>query len=451
MDYTHPDGDTIDLAVIGARATDPVHRIGSLLTNPGGPGGSGVGFIRDSYRARAGAPSLFDAPLRAVFDIVGFDPRGVGRGAPVRCLSDAELDDYTALDGAPTTPSHIAALVAGDQSFAAGCHARSAGLLPYLGTPNAARDLDLLRAVLGDQKLYYLGFSYGTYLGAIYTGLFPTRVGRLVLDGPQPPNVAGPQLDLGQASGFQDELDRFITDCVTHPDCPLGTDRGRAAGKLTDFLASTRAHPLSTGTHRVLTEALAETGVTSPLYTSPHSWAHLRQVLTQAIHGDGAGLLRLADHYNQRDPDTGHYANTGAANAAINCLDHPSPVHSPADVATTLPAYQAASPLIGATAAWAELLCAYWPVTAPSPAHPIHYTGTPPILVVGTTHDPATPYPGAQNMTHQLGSALLLTYNGDGHTAYGRGSDCINNAVDTYLTHATPTRHRLPTQPPPPH
>ncbi|MGB9282122.1 MAG: alpha/beta hydrolase [Pseudonocardiaceae bacterium] len=434
LDYRHPAGRTIALAVIRATATDAAHRIGSLITNPGGPGGSGVDFVKQSYPAQPGQPSHFDPSLRADFDIVGFDPRGVGQSAPVTCLTDTQLDQYTSLDPDPTTPSEVAAVVTGDKTFATGCQTHSAMLLPYVGTPNAARDMDILRAALGDQKMYYLGASYGTYLGAIYAGLFPTHIARAVLDGPEAPNLTTKQLDLGQAQGFQTELTRFIADCVTHADCPLGTDATTAGHKLADFFASTQVHPLPTGTSRMLDEALAETGVVVTMYDSPQSWPILRSALATAMAGNGRELLRLSDLYDERDPRTGHYSNEIEANVAINCLDHSDPVRTIGDVQAELPAYEHASPLLGASFAWADLMCAYWPVPAKSQPHPIHYAGSPPILVVGTVHDPATPYPSAQDMAQQLGSAVLLTYNGDGHTAYGRGSRCIDSAVDTYLT-----------------
>jgi pimeloyl-ACP methyl ester carboxylesterase len=420
------------LAVIRARATDPVHRIGSLITNPGGPGGSGVQFVEQSY-GQHGQPSHFGRQLQADFDIVGFDPRGVGHSAPITCLSDQQLDRYFALNPTPHTPNQINSVVAADKEFVAGCQVRSATLLPYVGTANAARDMDILRAALGDQKMYYLGASYGTYLGAIYAELFPTRIARAVLDGPLPPNLTTTQLDLGQAQGFQTELTRFLSDCVTHPDCPLGTDPSTAEQKLADFLASTRAQPLPTGTGRMLDEALAETGVIVTLYDSPTSWPLLRAALTTAMAGNGRVLLALSDSYNDRNPRTGHYSNQSEANVAINCLDHPDPVHTVADVEAALPAYQQASRIVGASFAWDDLTCAYWPVPPQSQPHAVHYAGTPPILVVGTIHDPATPYPSAIQMSDELRSAVLLTYNGDGHTAYHRGSSCINAAVDDYL------------------
>ncbi|MGH3868051.1 MAG: alpha/beta hydrolase [Pseudonocardiaceae bacterium] len=436
LDYTTPDGDTITLAVVRKRATDPAHRIGSLITNPGGPGASGVESIEKDYPAQLGQPSHFGPQLRADFDIVSFDPRGVGRSAPVTCLSDTQLDQFIALDPDPTTPAEQASVVTGDKSFDAGCQAHSATLLPYLGTPNTARDMDILRAVLGDRQMYYLGASYGTYLGAVYAELFPTHLARAVFDAPVPPTLTARQLSIGQAGGFQDELTRFIADCVTYPECPLGTDPSAAGQKLAGFFVSTQARPLPTSTDRQLDEARAQGGVLVAMYHGRRSWPDLRHALTTAMAGDGRELLALSDLHYGRDPQTGHYSNQSQAYRAISCLDRPG-VHSVGDLQAELPDFERASPLMGAYRAWEDLGCAYWPIPAQTRPHTISYAGSPPILVVGTTHDPATPYPWAQAMAAQLGSAVLLTYHSDGHIAYGRGSSCLDTTVDAYLTRGT--------------
>ncbi|HEY3894886.1 MAG TPA: alpha/beta hydrolase [Pseudonocardiaceae bacterium] len=432
LDYAKPAGTTIQLAVIRARATDPEHRIGSLITNPGGPGGSGVTVLKHSYPDWPGHPSHFGPQLRARFDIVGFDPRGVGRSVPITCLTDTQLDHYTALDPAPGTPAEVDAVVAAVKAFDAGCQTHSAPLLPHVGTPNTARDLDILRAVLGDPKLFYLGSSYGTYLGAVYAELFPSHLARVVLDGAVPPTLTAGQMAQGHAGGAQEALAGFIADCVSHPDCPLGRDAATAAAKLADLFAATRAHPLPIGTGRALGQASAETGVLVALYGSPQSWRLLRQALAGAMAGDGHGLLALADQYYGRDPLSGRYPTNLAAGLAISCLDRPG-VRSAREVQAELAGIARSSPLLGTLIAWRELPCAYWPVRPQSRPHPIRYAGSPPILVVGTTHDLATRYSWAQDLAGQLGSAVLLTYQGSGHLAYGRGSGCLDTAVDTYL------------------
>ena len=436
LNYADPGGDTIKLALVRARATDPARRIGSLVTNPGGPGGSGVEFLEDSYPSRPGSSSGFGRQLRAEFDIVGFDPRGVGASAPVNCLDDKQMDGFTTLNPAPSTPEQIAAQVAADKNYVAACQRRAGHVLPFVGTPNAARDMDVLRAVLGDQQLNYLGYSYGTYLGATYAELFPTKVGRFVLDGPLPADLTNRQLDIQQAKGFQVEVDRFIADCVTHPDCPLGTNPATGAAHLSSFFSAAQVNPVPTDTGRTLSDSLAQTGVLSALYDSPTSWPGLRSALAAAMAGNGHTLLALADEYNERDA-SGHYSNSNAANVAINCLDHPDAVHSVADVQAELPDYRRASPTFGVGDAWADLMCAFWPSPPQTQPHQIHYTGKSPIVVIGNIDDPATPYPGAQDMARQLGSAVLLTYNSDGHTAYSRGSTCIDDAVDDYFIDGT--------------
>jgi pimeloyl-ACP methyl ester carboxylesterase len=433
LDYSAPEGKTIQIAVVRAPATDPAHRIGSLVTNPGGPGGSGVDYVESAYPESPDEESDFGPALREQFDIVGFDPRGVGASAPIQCLDDAKLDQFAALDPTPTTPEQINTFVAGYRDFIAGCQSRSGDLLSHVSTQDAARDVDVLRAALGDPKLNYLGYSYGTYLGATYAELFARRVGRFVLDGPLPPDLNSQQVDLRQARGFQVEVDRFIGDCATHPDCPLGTDPKAGAAKLAAFLADTGPHPVPTGTPRPLGAGLAQTGVLSAMYDSPFSWPRLRRALSEAFAGDGHRLLKLADQYNERKRD-GHYDNTNQANVAINCLDQPDDVRSVADVQAELPQYRQASWLAGPADAWSDLMCALWPVKAQGHPHQVHYSGNPPVVVVGNTQDPATPYPGAQDMARQLGAAVLVTYDGDGHTAYGRDIECIDNLVDAYLT-----------------
>jgi pimeloyl-ACP methyl ester carboxylesterase len=428
LDYDQPAGATIKLAVTRKPAGDQDHRVGSLLVNPGGPGGSGIGYARSVSDA-------FSDNLRERFDIVGFDPRGVGQSAPVRCLDDRAMDTFAATDPDPTSPQQIATVSDNDRAFVAACQRNSANLLPHVGTPDVARDMDVLRGALGDQRLYYLGKSYGTYIGAVYAGMFPTHVGRMVLDGAIDPRLSSAAMGRAQAAGFELALHRFVADCVAHADCPLGHDATAARQQLSALLTSIEAHPLPGDSRRPLTEALAVTGISAALYDE-QSWPSLRQALTLAVRGDGRGLLVLSDSYYERD-SSGHYSNEMAANNAVNCLDHPD-VTSIADVQRELPALSAASPLFGPAIAWGSLVCAYWPVRPESQPAAITAAGAPPILVVGTTRDPATPYAWAQGLAGQLASGRLLTFDGDGHTAYERGSGCVDTAVDRYLLAGQP-------------
>ncbi|MCX4763892.1 alpha/beta hydrolase [Streptomyces sp. NBC_01275] len=436
LDYAHPEAGDIRLAVSRKKATGPGKRLGSLLVNPGGPGGSAVGYLQQY--AGIGYP----AAVRARYDMVAVDPRGVARSEPVECLDGRKMDAYTQTDVTPDDRRETGELVDAYKGFAESCGAQAPKLLRHVSTVEAARDMDVLRAVLGDAKLTYVGASYGTFLGATYAGLFPERVGRLVLDGAMDPSLPARRLNLDQTAGFETAFQSFAKDCVRQADCPLGakgTTPAQVGEHLKAFFRKLDAHPIPTGDPdgRKLGEALATTGVIAAMYDES-SWEQLREALTSAIKdNDGAGLLVLSDSYYEREAD-GRYANLMSANAAVNCLDLPAAFSTPDQVSAAVPAFEKASPVFGEGLAWASLNCAYWPVKPTGEPHRIEAKGAAPIVVVGTTRDPATPYRWAQSLSRQLTSARLLTYEGDGHTAYGRGSACIDSAIDAYLLHGTP-------------
>ncbi|MEU6987045.1 alpha/beta hydrolase [Streptomyces sp. NPDC046324] len=430
LDYAKPTAGEVKLAVSRIAASGPGKRLGSLLVNPGGPGGSAVGYLQ-GY-AGIGYP----APVRARYDMVAVDPRGVARSEPVECLTGPQMDTYTQVDQTPDEAAETTALTTSFQGFAAGCGKRAGAVLPHVSTVETARDMDILRAVLGDQKLTYVGASYGTFLGATYAELFPGRVGRLVLDGAMDPSLPAIDLNRDQTAGFETAFRAFAADCVRRPECPLGTDSvDGASGNLKGFFRALDTNPVPTGESRELGESLATTGVIAAMYDEG-AWPQLREALTSAMGGEGASLLALADSYYEREPD-GTYANLMYANAAVNCLDLPAAFSGPADVEKAVPAFEKASPVFGKGLAWAALNCAYWPVPPTGRPHRITADGAAPIVVVGTTRDPATPYKWAQSLADQLASGTLLTYEGDGHTAYGRGSDCIDSAINTYLLEGT--------------
>jgi pimeloyl-ACP methyl ester carboxylesterase len=427
LDYGKPTSTTIRIAVVRKPATDPAHRIGSLLLNPGGPGGSGIDYARSS--------GVVSAAVTARFDLIGFDPRGVGQSTGVHCLNDSQMDTFLNVPPDPSTDAERTRETEQAKFFAAQCEKNSAALLPYVGTVNAARDIDVLRGVLGDAKLYYLGKSYGTYLGAVYAGEFPQRVGRVVLDGAIDPSLTADQLNLAQATAFDAALRQFAQDCVTRSDCPLGTNVDTGLAKLKTWVDGLDANPIPGDSTRKLSQALAMTGVAVAMYDQSW-WPDLRTALTKAFAGDGAALLTMADIYNNRV--SGHYkSNETEANFAVNCVDHPGEATSAQQIEKGLPAYRKAAPFFGEMVAWSTLPCAYWPAAPDTTPQQITAKGAAPILVVGTTRDPATPYAWAQGLAAQLDGARLLTMNGDGHTAYLRGSTCINNAVDAYLLSAT--------------
>ncbi|MFD4658525.1 alpha/beta hydrolase [Kitasatospora sp. NPDC058444] len=440
LDYDHPGDGDLTLAAARAAAEPPGPgnaspapsatasqdtRLGSLLLNPGGPGGSAIEYLEAAART-------YDRGVRARYDLVGLDPRGVGRSTPVSCLSGDRMDAYTAVGLTPGDQQGIDALITADKEFAEGCRKQAGAALGHLSTVEAARDMDVLRALLGDEKLNLVGKSYGTFLGATYAGLFPSRVGRLVLDGAMDPALDSVTGNRTQAGGFETAWTAFAQDCAKREDCPLGRTEQQVGEQLTALLGGVRTASLpTTEAGRRLTESLATTGVIQAMYAD-FLWPKLRAALTDAAAGDGTGLLKLSDDYYGREPD-GSYPNLMFANTAVNCLDLPAPFHGPEDVQRAVPEFERVSPHFGRDMAWMALTCTYWPVRATGAAHTIRAAGAAPIVVIGTTRDPATPYAWARSLAGQLESGRLLTFDGDGHTAYGRHSTCVDGAVNRFL------------------
>jgi len=434
-DYQRPGWRRFSLPVIRLPPTDPAERIGSLVVNPGGPGGSGVSY---ALQAR----SVIAAPVRARFDIVGFDPRGVGASQPaVHCLSGPQLDRYFATDDNPASPAQLGLIVAEAKLFARGCAARSGPLLPYLGTRNAARDMDVLRAALGDAKLSYLGKSYGTYLGTWYAQLFPHRVRALVLDGAVDPENSGLSMDTVQSQGFQVALRAFIADCLARSDCPLGHGgAGPALARIQSLVAQASRHPLTNHLDgQPANGAMLLNGIATALYSQTY-WPALREGLAEAFRGDGTVLVELANTLYERNA-RGQYSNLADADIAVSCLDRPWPKALATWRAAATTAARAA-PLFGPPITWGDLPCAYWPVHS-YPLTPVRAAGAPPILVIGNKRDPATPYRWAQALAGDLKSGVLLGWNGNGHTAYMMGSSCVDSAVNSYLISLTVPRSGL--------
>jgi pimeloyl-ACP methyl ester carboxylesterase len=433
FDYQRPAWRRFSLPVIRLAATGPGTRIGSLVVNPGGPGGSGVQY---ALQAR----SQVSAAVRARFDVVGFDPRGVGGSTPaVHCLSDARLDRFFATSDTPGNTAQRAVVVSESKLFARGCERQSGALLPYVGTANAARDMDVLRAALGDVKLTYLGKSYGTYLGTWYAQLFPAHVRALVLDGAVDPEESALEENLVQAQGFQVALRSFVADCLRRSGCPFprGETVTAAIARVQSMLNQAAAKPLQSQIPgQPGNSALLLTGVASALY-SKSFWPYLRLGLTAAFQGNGTVLIALGDALVERDR-SGHYSNLTSAELAVDCIDRPWPRSLPAWQTAAASAVRAA-PVFGQSIMWGSLPCAYWPVR-PAPQVRLRGAGTPPILVVGNTRDPATPLRWARALAGDLKSGVLLAWNGDGHTAYMMGSSCINSAVDKYLISLVPPR-----------
>jgi|SRR5215469_768122 len=426
FDYARPAWRQFSLPVVKLPAADPASRVGSLVINPGGPGGSGIEY---ALSARSGE---FTQAILDRFDVVGFDPRGIGGSEPaVRCMSGPQLDKYFATDAAPATAGQFATLVSQSKLYASQCARNAAALLPYVGTVNAARDMDILRAALGDPALTYLGKSYGTVLGASYAQQFPSKVRALVLDGAVNPALTGVQLDVAQAQGFQSAFGQFAAWCGAQSGCPLGGSTAAAVPKVAGLLAAANQRPLSNllADGQPADGAMLLTGIAAALYAR-QEWPILKSALSSAFSSsDGTLLVELANSLMERNPN-GTYSNLSDVEMSVDCIDRPWPRSLAAWRAAAATA-QRSAPLFGAPLVWGSLPCAYWPIR-PS-AFQARAAGARPILVVGDLHDPATPYQWATGLTHDLASGVLLGWNGEGHTSYMEGSPCVDNTVDAYL------------------
>jgi pimeloyl-ACP methyl ester carboxylesterase len=431
LDYADPDGETIELDLIRARASARgADRLGSLLFNFGGPGGSGVAALP--------AFGADYAALHERYDLVSFDPRGVGGSEGLVCLDDRELDAFFAANAQPRDAAQRRGMLDRLTGFADACQRAAGDLLPHLTTANTARDLDLIRQVLGDEKLHYFGASYGTELGAVYAHLFPERVGRAVFDAVVDPTQTPKGTALGQARGFRRALGDYLDDCAATDDCPFPDDSLDAAERhLAAFLDELRRHPLPTRDPdgRRLTESLAVGGIAQALY-SRDFWPYLTDGLRDALDEeapDGTVLLALGDALNGRNPD-GTYTTLQSSLAAIRCADT-SARYTAADVRAALPEFRAASPVFGPSMAWSLLTCTPWPVTGEEPHPRVRAEESAPILLIGTTGDPATPYEGTRRMKRALGPGVgvELTYEGEGHGAYTAGNACVRTTADAYL------------------
>ncbi|SCL31426.1 alpha/beta hydrolase fold [Micromonospora inyonensis] len=421
-------GGTFEIALLRARSTKQRDRIGSLLVNPGGPGGSGVDTaVYLSFGEQFGG---LPTSVTERFDIVGFDPRGVARSSPVECISDADLDASFGYDPDPESTAAFDGLVALNQRIGRACGTRYGGQLSLYGTEQAALDMDVVRAAVGDEKLTYLGYSYGTLLGAVYAQRFPERVRALVLDGAIDPRQGAVAASESQAKGFERAFDNFVRWCAGNADrCPLAPD-ARAA--VTSAIDKARVSPVRGAEGREATSGWVFYAVISSLYTE-QGWQELARAIDQLAQGDPAGVFRLADAYAGRNPD-GTYRNLFDANLAVNCVDDEEKP-SLKRIRQLQGQWREAYPLFGPALAVGLLTCANWPAT-PDPYPTGKADGAPPILVVGTTGDPATPYEQTPALAAMLGVGRVLTWEGEGHTAYPQTS-CVTDAVDAYLIDLT--------------
>jgi pimeloyl-ACP methyl ester carboxylesterase len=450
LDYSHPQSSTIRLRVAMRPASIKKGVLGDIFTNPGGPGASGLDV---AY----GAIDYLPTTITRHYNVVGIDPRGVGLSSPIHCLSLAQLDTFNGfgtlrspagpLSGLPTTPAQVTAYDSMVKAFGKSCKAKNPKLYNQVGTLNAARDMDIVRIVLRQKKLTYYGWSYGTYLGAWYAELFPQNVARFVLDGPMDPALDETTGAYNQMKAFENELHRFLADCRHHSDCPTVL-KGTGDAPLKAFLAASNkliAHPAITSLSRkafgqqALTQNLFLTAVFGMLPDDASGWSLLRLALGDLIaHKDPTAMLNLAYYEDNKDPTTKKYGdNLIEAYVSILCSDYQAPLSVSDPSNEILATWSHDFPAFGSSFAWEQQVCHYWPAHTPLKPRALHAKGSKPILVVGATYDPATPYSGAVALSKELQHARLLTWTADGHTSYNRGSKCVDSAITTYLMKGT--------------
>ena len=392
--------------------------------NPGGPGGSGIQYVLS-------ADSIVSKSIENVYDLIGFDPRGVNLSQPIRCLTDKQEDIFLGGDGSVQTAADLSGAIASAKLMATSCAAAAGGRLAHYSTLDTARDMELLRTLLKEPKLNYIGKSYGTYLGTLYAALYPKTTGRIVLDGAVDPTVAIRDQNIAQAVGFDTALKSFIA-----------SNSSFSLQQIRKFLQNSRTNPLFDGRRRELSESLAVTGIAAALYDPSNGWPLLARALDSAINNkDPNGFFLLADSYNERDTN-GHYvSNQNDISSVISCLDFKDS-RNLSQIEADSKLFSAAAPFFGPYLAYSGLSCVYWkakPVVSPR----FNDLVTSPLLIIGTTRDPATPYRWAKGLHKLLLKSTLITLNGDGHTGANRGSSCVDKAMNYYLLTGKPPLHDI--------
>ncbi len=418
LDYTDPNGDTINVAVTRHPADDPQARIGTLLLNPGGPGGSAIGLARTFSRA---------GDIGDRFDIVGFDPRGVGESTPLDCRSHL-VDMY---DADPTIDSDAdrAAVLDSSQAFVDECDERHGDLLPFLGTTDVARDMDEIRKALGEEQINYLGYSYGTSLGQEYARLFPTHVRSMILDGVVDHAPDGITTATTQAAGFETALAAYLAHCASDG-CGFGGQD--AAAVIDEVIAAAEQAPIPAAGDRPATPGVVSLALAQALY-SEQLWGTLSRALRDAQAGDGTGLVGLADMYLGLDGNGASFE----VYFGVSCLDETWPSDPQEFIDASLEAEQAV-PRFGGAIVLDYIRCSMWPTEAkPLAPVPADTEGLPPIVVVSTTNDPATPYENGVAVAEQIPGAVLVTNEDEGHTIVAQGKPCIDDLALRYLIDLT--------------
>jgi pimeloyl-ACP methyl ester carboxylesterase len=440
IDYTNTSLGQFDIAVVRYRDPNQKNRIGSLVINPGGPGVSGVEYALN-------AQYIVNPEVLERYDIVGFDPRGIGSSTPISCLNDAEQDAILISDPKPDNEAEYQQAIKDTQEFVDKCIARTPNIA-HFSTNEAAQDMELLRQGLGDEKLNYLGFSYGSYLGTLYAQSFPQYVGRFVLDGAIDPNVAIEDQTRIQAVAFDQAIKNFIKDCTQQKDCPL--PKGVTPAFFTELFNKVSQIPLTVG-DRKITEGQVVTGTASALYDDVSGWPSLRTAITQALVGDGTTFAELSDTYSGRNEDGTYKNNENDANVVIECLDWHQR-QSNDQIKAKAASFSRSAPVFGPYVAYGGITCNLLNESIGRDQITTHNhikirNIATPVLVIGTTQDPATPYAWAKALSTYITGSYLITLKGEGHTGYGRGSMCTDDAVDSYLlTGKTPAKNLTCTQ-----
>jgi pimeloyl-ACP methyl ester carboxylesterase len=436
IDYSDLTVGTFEISVLRYLAADQKNRIGSLIINPGGPGSSGVNY---AYNAEY----IFSPDITDRYDIVGFDPRGVAESAPIRCFSDSEIDANYAADGKPDNAAELAEAINETKKYAEKCLDQNEYLTAY-GTANAARDMDVLREALGDTKLNYMGKSYGTFMGTLYAQLFPDKIGRVVLDGAVDPSISQYEQILTQAESFDNSLTDFLKECSKNMNCSLPTDVDEARKSIITLLATVAKKPIpqrdSGDDKRELTETLLTLGMAAAFYNNEEGWPKLRTAFREIKLGYSDEFIKLADQYSGRLKDGTYRSNEFDSGAIIDCLDFADD-RTVADITNDAKKISQLASVFGPYLGYSGLTCQYLPKTKPVAITSI--TTNAPIMIIGTTRDPATPYQWAIGLQKVITNSQLLTLVGDGHTGHNRGSACIDNAVDNfYLKGVLPPKNK---------
>lgn len=425
VDYSNPGGERMQLSLVKYPATDSKKRLGALLVNPGGPGASGVQY---GYAAEY----IVSKEVLEAYDLIGFDPRGVGGSSAERCLTNSETDRLIEANGPPVDGLDMATLEASSKMLATRCQEKLGKRLKFLGSVEVVRDMDLMRAVLGEEKLNFLGKSYGTYLGLVYASMFPKNVGRFVLDGVVDPKLSANELNKAQAIGFEIALDAFLEDCLPKKSCFFQGTLEQARAEVTKLQEKVGKKALNGKDDRLATSSIFVLAMVASLYDSETGWSALNKALQDIYQGEGARLFDLVNDYVVRDAKGRYPSNENEIAYVVNCIDRTDDA-SPERLASDARKFSGFAPHFGPYIAWSTLPCHYWPYEPVRPPVELNGAGAGEFIVIGTTRDPATPYAWATEVTAKFESAFLITADGDGHTGHGRGSACVDSAVDTYL------------------